>query len=297
MAAGGYAWWYVDALSEDGQFGLAVIALIGSVFSPYYAWSGRLAPYEHCAVNVSLYSPRRKWWTMTERGAASVDVDRYALQIGPSRLDWNGDGLTISMDEITTPFRQRVCGEVRLVPRSMCDRTFSLHPQSSHLWRPVAPRADVEVQLRHPKLAWRGTGYLDCNSGSEPLENGFVNWNWSRAHTGSDTVLFYDSHFRSGGSGALALRIDGQGQVTTEPTPVARLPRSMWGLSRTTRAAGGCATVLRTLEDGPFYARSMLSTTLNDGPAIAVHESLSLDRFSTRWVKALLPYRMPRSTS
>ncbi len=38
---GGYAWWYVDAFSEDQQFGLSIIAFVGSVFSPYYAWSGR----------------------------------------------------------------------------------------------------------------------------------------------------------------------------------------------------------------------------------------------------------------
>ncbi len=36
--AGGYAWWYVDALSDDGRHGLTLIAFIGSVFSPYYAW-------------------------------------------------------------------------------------------------------------------------------------------------------------------------------------------------------------------------------------------------------------------
>ena len=42
--ANGYAWWYVDALSEDGREGLTIIAFIGSVFSPYYAWTGRRDP-------------------------------------------------------------------------------------------------------------------------------------------------------------------------------------------------------------------------------------------------------------
>ena len=40
VAPGGYAWWYVDALSDDGRHGLTIIAFVGSVFSPYYAWSG-----------------------------------------------------------------------------------------------------------------------------------------------------------------------------------------------------------------------------------------------------------------
>ena len=34
VAPGGYAWWYVDAISDDRQHGLTVIAFIGSVFSP-----------------------------------------------------------------------------------------------------------------------------------------------------------------------------------------------------------------------------------------------------------------------
>jgi carotenoid 1,2-hydratase len=44
VADGGYLWWYVDALSDDGRHGLTIIALIGSVFSPYYAWARRRGP-------------------------------------------------------------------------------------------------------------------------------------------------------------------------------------------------------------------------------------------------------------
>mgnify|MGYP000665064969 CR=1 FL=1 len=38
---GGYSWWYVDALSDDGQHGITIIAFIGTVFSPWYAWARR----------------------------------------------------------------------------------------------------------------------------------------------------------------------------------------------------------------------------------------------------------------
>ena len=63
--AGGYAWWYVDALSDDGQHGLTLIAFIGSVFSPYYAWARRRGPADpqnHCALNVALYGPGGNRW-------------------------------------------------------------------------------------------------------------------------------------------------------------------------------------------------------------------------------------------
>ena len=64
FAENGYAWWYVDALSDDGAHALTIIAFIGSVFSPYYAWArqrGRGDPENHVAVNVALYGTPGKW--------------------------------------------------------------------------------------------------------------------------------------------------------------------------------------------------------------------------------------------
>ncbi len=51
---------------------------------------------------------------------------------------------------------------------------------------------------------------------------------------------------------------------------------------------------MRTLEDAPFYARSLVRPALLGERVAAVHESLSLDRFRTGWVQMLLPFRMPR---
>ena len=49
-----------------------------------------------------------------------------------------------------------------------------------------------------------------------------------------------------------------------------------------------------SLEDTPFYARSLLTTRLLGATVPAMHESLCLDRFAARWVQAILPFRMPR---
>ena len=96
VAAGGYAWWYVDALSDDGAHGLTIIAFIGSVFSPYYALAraaaGAADPLNHCALNVALYGERGKRWAMTERGRAARAARRARVcSIGPSALRWDGD--------------------------------------------------------------------------------------------------------------------------------------------------------------------------------------------------------------
>ena len=52
--------------------------------------------------------------------------------------------------------------------------------------------------------------------------------------------------------------------------------------------------MLRTLADGPFYARSILDTRLLGHRTEAIHESLSLDRFRDPIIKTFLPWRMPR---
>jgi carotenoid 1,2-hydratase len=102
----GYAWWYLDAVSDDRANALTIIFFIGSVFSPYYARArrrGSADPTEHCAVNVALYGPRRHLWSMTERSRDSLRRSPMELAIGPSRLAVNGHGIFLELDEL--PFR------------------------------------------------------------------------------------------------------------------------------------------------------------------------------------------------
>ena len=77
------------------------------------------------------------------------------------------------------------------------------------------------------------------------------------------------------------------------------LPRTrIWRIPRATRADPDTpATVLETLEDTPFYARSVVASRLQGDQVTAIHESLSLDRFRQPWVQMLLPFRMPRARS
>ena len=293
VPSGGYAWWYLDAFSDDGQHGLTIIAFIGSVFSPYYAWSGWRDPLNHCAINVALYGPRARW-AMTERRRAAVSRTPDRLQIGPSAVSWDGNRFTAEFDERGAPLPRRLRGRVELEPEGWNERMFALSDRNNHVWRPISPFARVRVALSEPDLTWSGGGYLDFNSGSAPLERDFRRWNWSRSRLGTGAAIFYESERRHEAPLNLSLRFGRDGVAEEAPAPPkVALPKGLWGVARETRSEAG-AKVMATFEDSPFYTRSRVAHRLDGQDAVSMHESLDLDRFSLNIVRAMLPFRMPR---
>jgi carotenoid 1,2-hydratase len=301
IAPNGYAWWYVDAISDDQRHGITLIALLGNVFSPWYASararSGAADPLDHCGLNVALYGPGASLWTLTERRREHVHRESDRLALGPSRVQWNGECLTFHVDETTSPLPSRVRGVVRVHPSALANHRVALDAQERHHWQPIAPSARVEVAFEQPGLSWSGTGYVDSNDGRAPLEDAFSGWSWSRAGIAGGTSVLYDVLRRDAPPLTLALAFDAAGAATELPAPPrASLPGTRWGIARTTRADAHCTpSVLRTLEDTPFYARSLLDTRVHGSATTAVHESLSLDRFRSAWVRLLLPFRLPRA--
>ena len=308
---GGYAWWYIDAISDDGNHGLTLIAFIGSVFSPYYAWARRKYGAEnvnadnHCAINVALYdlSTNRRGvnaWAMTERPRAKCNRTATTFNVGPSSLEWRAGELLINIDERCAPIPRRLRGTITLSPslaHEAHDHTVAIDNDSHHLWQPLAPSARVSLDLDRPKLAWQGHGYLDSNRGDAPLEGTFNSWQWSRARLADgSTVALYDVHHATGSRKQLAHRYlpTGEREIIALPAHCV-LPTTSWGIARRTQSDGNLApTLVKTLENGPFYARSLLSTDLLGERVQAVHESLSLTRFASPVVQAMLPFRMPR---
>lgn len=299
MIPGGYAWWYLDALSDDRRSGLCIIAFLGSVFSPYYAAARRRGaftdPLNYCAFNVSLTGPVKRW-SMTERPRSSVALDRHGLRIGSSSLVREGDRYALSITERCCPLQQRLRGTVRLSPLSAPCKTFALDRAGHHRWTPLAPQARIEVHFDEPAVHWSGEAYFDSNRGDRPLEQDFSGWHWSRCTGESGTTVFYDPSHRREAAWPLALQLTRAGNAEAVAAPQwVSLPPSRWGIARAVRSEDASATqLLHTWVDAPFYTRSHLQTQLAGSRVDTLHESLDLDRLRHRWVQWLLPFRMPR---
>ena len=214
-------------------------------------------------------------------------------------MTWHKDRLEARIDEITAPLPSRLRGAIRLYPGFPAAFETALDDDLSHHWSPIAPCARIEVDFVQPRLRWTGFGYFDSNWGTKPLEHTFRRWTWSRAHTADGgAVLLYQVMPRDRANRLLALEFSPRGELRRFAAPVeTALPRTLWRVPRVTHTDDGQAAVLKTLEDAPFYARSLISTHLAGKSLVAVHESLSLERFRTAWVRSLLPFRMPRARS
>jgi carotenoid 1,2-hydratase len=248
------------------------------------------------SLNVALYGGTKRW-AMTERGRAALQQARTTLAIGPSGLTWDGEALTIDIDEITAPLPRRLRGRLRLLPTLRNDRVFTLDAAGRHRWQPIAPVARVEVELERPDLRWSGTGYFDTNDGDRPLEADFAEWDWCRAPTARGGAILYNAIRSDGSAQSLALRFAAGREVEeVAALPVAPLPPTLWRKARSTRAdAETVPAITQRLEDAPFYSRSVIDTQLWGERVTAVHESLSMRRFTAPIVQAMLPFRIPRA--
>lgn len=308
VAPGGYLWWYVDAVSDDGRFALTLIAFVGSVFSPRYFTARHAArrggapadPLAHCAINLHVAGPDGELWVFTERVGADRGEGHFALDgpDGGTRLERRDGALHVTFDERTKPFLQRmprrISGRIRLDPGPRFDHPVDLDADGRHRWWALAPAARATVELDRPGLRFEGPAYHDCNRGSEGLEDGFRRWHWSRLALPGGAAVLYDTEPRVGPARAVGLMFGADGEVRplVAPRPWT-LRRASWGIERRTRVTeGGAARVERTLVASPFYARSVIHSVFGAHDAVGVHESLDCDRFAARWVRSLLPWRI-----
>ncbi|MEM8664203.1 MAG: hydratase [Pseudomonadota bacterium] len=233
---------------------------------------------------------------MTERSRRKLRRSSDGFGVNRSEISRTGDGLKISIDERGAPIPKRVKGTVTVHPEALGRRIFAIDRAGTHHWRPIAPSVPIEVEMEEPALKWRGTGYLDMNWGSRPLESTFDHWDWMRADLGDGrAAIFYETAELEEEGRRLALLCDADGRMEIiEPTERHALDRTLWRVPRSGWSDGEPPAVTRTLEDTPFYVRTELEADLFGEQRTAIQESLSLRRFRSTVVKLMLPFRMPR---
>lgn len=275
---------------------MSVIGFIGSVFSPWYRWSGRREPDNHCCINVATYGPGGRF-TMTDRGRSALRQTASRLEVGPSMMRWDGDSLIIDIDEISgPPIISRVKGQIRVTPSAITGVELPLTPDGAHIWRPFAPTSKISVALNSPGWEWEGHGYFDANFGTRALEDDFSYWTWGRYPTAGGSTCFYDATRLDGSTLAAGVRFKADGSATSIPLPPkARMRRSLWAVARETRAdAGYQPRQVKNMLDAPFYSRSAVRTQLDGEETVGVHEALDLVRFRNPLIKPMLAVRVPR---
>jgi carotenoid 1,2-hydratase len=287
-------------VGDDGRSALSLIAMVGSVFSPFYFASRREGggvadPLAFPAMNVALYTPGGARWVLTERGRRALSRSADELAVGPSSVRWEGSALVVEFDELTAPIPRRLAGTIRLYPEAVGGSTVTLDTNGRHRWRPIAPRARAEVEIRHPTpLRFSGAAYLDHNAGDEPLEDGFKGWTWSRFAAGDHAAITYDVERRDGSRLLVTRAFEPGGRISDGfPVRTTACTPTMWLMRREVHGDHDTRPeVVRTLEDTPFYSRSLVRTRFFGRDAEGTHEALDCNRFRSRVVQFMLPYRM-----
>ena len=154
VAPGGYLWWYVDALSDDGRHGLTHHRLRRQ----------RLLALLRLGPRARRRAGRPREPLLPERGAvrrrrAPLDDDRarpapcraQRSATSPSaRASCTGTAqcAAIDIDEVGMPLPQRVRGRVRVWPQGLSRFVTPLDDGGRHRWGPIAPVRAHRGRLR-----------------------------------------------------------------------------------------------------------------------------------------------------
>ncbi|MFK7869423.1 MAG: carotenoid 1,2-hydratase [Roseobacter sp.] len=283
-------------MSDCGTRAVSVIGFIGSVFSPWYRWSGRHDPQNNVCINVATYGPGGRF-TMTDRGRSALRQTGSRLEVGPSMMRWTDNGLVIDINEISSPpLISRIRGQIRIIPEAVTSVELALTPDGAHVWRPFAPCARIEVDIDRKGWQWNGEGYFDANFGTRALEEDFSYWTWGRYPTRDGAACFYDATRLDGSELAAGFSFGKNGTAVEMPLPPKkRMRRSLWAVKRETRGdANARPRQVLGMLDAPFYSRSAVETQIDGERTVGVHEALDLRRFRSPLLKPMLAVRVPR---
>ena len=311
--AGAYQWWYFDALSDDGRYGLVAIYFVGGVFSALYA--DRLqdgiaaSPLDHPMVNLALYDRRKKIaWVFSEYPREQLEVvdPCLDLSIGGSRVRRLASGSyewTVNDRDFAAGRDVQARALFHPLAPAIAPPDAVLSSDGRHSWGSPAPRCRVEFSCPSLGLSWKGHGYHDMNAGLEPLFAGFREWGWGRAHLGDETRIYYDA-LEADGTRVRRILTGRDGRLDHQQVPATSEAQREWTgwllhLPREPEAGHLNGEIIRVKreamwEHSPFYARWVGRFSNGTEASRGVCEHVDLQRFASPFIRWMLRYRIYR---
>lgn len=287
-APGGFAWWYVDLITPDGD-GLVLIWSYGLPFLPGYADASRRGrpqhPVDRPSINLVLYQKGRpSFYLLQEYGAdegtgqaigatAARDPATHGFtdSIGDSVFaSREADGrcvVDVALDCVVPGSKERVTGTVHVngVARS-ADGAEPPDP-APHLWTPLSGpatgRASLDLGSR-PLARLSGRAYHDRNGGRLPLHSlGIHHWMWGRFPLDGRELIYYLLWPTDAGAEPrlLGVEIDAEGKTYTIADLAVEMGRKRRGLGGIRWPVG-----LRLLREEQLWAEVRHTTVVDDGP-------------------------------
>jgi len=210
MAAtrGSYEWWYADFISDDTDWSLVVIFLLGNPFSAYYRQSflkEDSSPIDHNGVFFALHRRGQlRHYAFINYPAKAITNNGVGtgLSFGPNSFSFAIDsGFRAEFHEENAN-RRVLDAVVTLQPTSArSESPATVDPNAGHWWLPAiaAGRAEVDIAIRSlgasraiERIKFSGSGYHDHNWGVLPFGREIDHWTWARSDFGDGkAALFY----------------------------------------------------------------------------------------------------------
>lgn len=308
---GGFAWWYVDLVDDDGN-GAVLIWFYGLPFLP----GARLNPPPSArpGINLVTYEAGRPTGYVLQQ-LAPEDVDwtpgSTTWRFADSRLraDVDGDRVRLegSLDIVLPSPGGRWRGEL-YVEGPRCRFDGPTDDAGEHGWSPFTCFAQGSLSMRAPGRApfhLEGRAYFDTNASERPLHDlGIADWRWGRYAFDDHELIYYLvwPEREDTPDIQLLLRVEPNGKVVSHVRPRCELllpRRNVYGLTfprelRLLSDDGADVTIRHrhVVDEGPFYLRFISEAEEAGGKrAVGVAERVVPSRVDRPWQRPFVKMR------
>lgn len=309
---GAYEWWYVDALSADGEWGVVLILFRGMPMSPTYLHDPSYMQ-AGCAVSVYHHGVRIAF-SFSEQPLSQADfcTERVYVQMKGACIELTDDGFLTALADVPCDDDGRSV-QVRLRGTASAVDAVECQPiTENHAWILAQPRmrvtASVALRERASSIVehhFETLGYHDHNCGYRSMHRDYGDWYWGRVHAEHRTIVVLSTP-HSEDACSYVYEVDAHGSITAwqdvtfryeknAVTPMGLMCSKRIVITGTSPVDGEHEVVCvndTTCEDSPFYQRYRSSWTLDGMPAgTGMSEYMNVARMKSAWIRPFL--RLP----